>query len=344
MTQSTPTSIENERGEETMDDLMIRGIRIPVRVCELDHKNLRFFAANPRIFSVIGAGNNIPSQEEITKHLQGMDHVKALIQDIKANGGLIDPVIVKDGTLEVLEGNSRLAAYRALSINEPIKWGRIKCKVLPQDIGEDMIFSLLAQYHVKGKKDWAPYEQAGFLYRRHKNQNVDISTLSKEIGLGQPTVNLLIDTYQFMIDHNQTEISRWSYYYEYLKSRKIKKIRNQNENFDDIIVQKISSGEIPKAADIRGKLQIIATAPKRIVNKFIEDEINFEEAYERAVNAGGKNSSLNKLSTFVKLLNEKEFEREILNSNSQIRKQALYDMRKLVNKSNSILKKMESEY
>lgn len=311
------------------DELVIRGKRIPVKICHLEHKRLKFYPENPRIFSIIGAGEKLPAQEEIEERLLGMEHVKALIQDIKRNDGLIDPIIVKDGSLEVLEGNSRLAAYRALSQTDPIKWGYIKCILLPYDMSEDAVFALLGQYHVKGKKDWAPFEQAGFLYRRHKNQGVEITALAKEIGIGSGTVRQLVETYQFMIDHNQSELSRWSYFYEYLKSKKIKKARDANSGFDELIVAKVDSGEIAKATDIRDKLPIVATASDNVLKKFAKGELDFEEAYERAVDAGGDNASLRKLSAFRKWLGRKEIQDEMMELDGQAGQRARYEFKRL---------------
>jgi len=325
------------------DELVIRGKRIPVKICHLEHKRLHFYPENPRIFSIIGAGEKIPSQDEIEERLLGMEHVKALIQDIKRNDGLIDPVIVKDGSLEVLEGNSRLAAYRALSKDDPIRWGHIKCVLLPPDMSEDAVFALLGQYHVKGKKDWAPFEQAGFLYRRYKNQGVDISDLAKEIGIGRGTVRQLVDTYQFMIDHNQTELSRWSYFYEYLRSKKIKKARDANDDFDKMIVKKVESGEISKATDIRDKLPIVATASENILKKFAKGEVDFEEAYERAVDAGGDNASLRKLSAFRKWLGRKEVQDEMIELDGQAGKRARYELKRLAALTRSISDKLEPD-
>ena len=53
-----------------------------------------------------------PTQLEIETHMIGLDHVKKLANEIEAEGGLHDAVIVRGGTMEVLEGNRRLAAYR----------------------------------------------------------------------------------------------------------------------------------------------------------------------------------------------------------------------------------------
>ena len=52
----------------------------------------------------------------------------------------------------VLEGNSRLAAYRILKIEDPITWSKIDCKILSSDISEEFIFILLGNFHITGKK------------------------------------------------------------------------------------------------------------------------------------------------------------------------------------------------
>lgn len=341
--ESSKSAILSSVTTAVADDIVIRGNRIPVKICQLANKRLKFYPENPRIFSIIGAGEKLPSQEEIEKRLLGMEHVKVLIQDIKANGGLIDPILVKDGSLEVLEGNSRLAAYRALSEADPIKWGYIKCVLLPPDLSDDMVFSLLGQYHVKGKKDWAPFEQAGFLYRRHKNQSIDIATLSKEIGIGRGTVKQLVDTYQFMIDHNQTEVSRWSYFYEYLKSKKIKKARDEYQSFDALVVAKIESGEISKATDVRDKLPIVVTASDKVLKKFAQGELGFVDSYERAVDAGGDNASLRKLSAFRKWLGRTDVQNEILELEGQAGAKARFEFQRLAALTRSVKDKLGAE-
>src|SRR5713101_640731 len=97
---------------------------------------------------------------------------------------------------------------------------------------------------IKGRKDWVPYEQAGFVYRRFKNHGVGLEAVSKEIGLSLKQVMHLIDTYQFMIDHDEIEVGRWSYYDEYLKSAKITKAKKKYPELDKMIVKKIKSAEI----------------------------------------------------------------------------------------------------
>lgn len=47
----------------------------------------------------------------------------------------------------VLEGNSRLAAYRILAKNDPLKWSRVLVQILPEDISDSDIFTLLGTFH-----------------------------------------------------------------------------------------------------------------------------------------------------------------------------------------------------
>ena len=83
---------------------------IPIERCMRKQHQLRFYPKNPRIYSMVWENDEEPTQKEIEETLGVMDHVKELIQSIKANGGLLDPLLVRDGDNVVLEGNSRLAA------------------------------------------------------------------------------------------------------------------------------------------------------------------------------------------------------------------------------------------
>ena len=207
------------------DTLTLGGQEIPVRNGSLPVHDLSFYSENPRIYSLIQRPDVEPSQDEILNRLGGLDHVKQLIQSIRANGGLTDPMLVRDGDLVVLEGNSRLAAYRELVRNDAITWGMAKVRLLPPDISEKLVFALLGEYHIIGRKDWAPYEQAGYLYRRNVTHEVSSQSMASEMGLPVRTVNHLINTYKFMVDHDETSVTRWSYYDEYLKSHIVRKAR-----------------------------------------------------------------------------------------------------------------------
>lgn len=311
--------------EET---LLIRGVEVPVRILTIPQANLQFFVDNPRVYSILRSDGLEPSQEDIERKLLEMDHVKSLIQDIKLDGGLTDPVIVRAGSFEVLEGNSRLAAYRALAKIDPLKWASMKCRVLPEDLDESLIFALLGQYHIKGKKDWAPFEQAGFLYRRSVDHNIDYAQLAREIGLSKPRVEHLITTYQFMIDQGETDRARWSYYDEFLKSRVIKKARLSQPKLESLVVSKIKSGEIAKAVDVRDRLPVICSAPK-VLKKFVGGTYDFEDAYEGAVDAGADSAPYKKLAAFRQWLAKPEVADVLKRTTGETRKKIEFELDKL---------------
>ncbi|WJI76750.1 MULTISPECIES: ParB N-terminal domain-containing protein [unclassified Mesorhizobium] len=324
------------------ETLLIRGVEVPVETTSLAQKDLRFFVENPRVYSILRLDGAQPSQADIERKLLEMDHVKALIQDIKRDGGLTDPVVVRTGTLEVLEGNSRLAAYRALAKIDPVKWGHMKVRLLPQDLGESLIFALLGQYHIKGKKDWAPFEQAGFLYRRSKAHDVDPAKLAQEIGLSKRKVEHLIDVYQFMLDHEQADTAKWSYYDEYLKSSKIKKARLSHAGFDGLVVEKIKSGEIAKAVDVRDRLPVICSAPKAL-QKLVSGGYGFAQAHDHAVEAGADSTPLKKLGKFRQWLVLPETEAALNHTQDETRKKILFELGKIAGRIDTMTQRLKTQ-
>lgn len=316
-----------QTSDQATPTLTIRSKEVPVTTRFIEVAKLRFFPDNPRIYSIVRANGKDPSQEEIQEQLLQLDHVRALIIDIRQNGGLTDPVIVIDGSFEVVEGNSRLAAYRQLAKQDPVKWAMIKCTVLPADIEHSLVFALLGQYHIKGKKDWKPYEQAGFLYRRFHDHKIDAKSLADDIGLSSRKIRHLIDTYQFMLDHNETAIDRWSFFDEYLKSSKIRKVRETYPGFDDLIVAKINDDEIKKAMDLRDQLPVICAAPK-VVKKFVAGTLDFEEAHEAARAGGGNSTELKKVETFRKWIVSEKAE-AMVRTKGQIRGRILFELNKI---------------
>ncbi|MGA2545393.1 MAG: ParB N-terminal domain-containing protein [Rectinemataceae bacterium] len=269
-----------------------------------------------------------------------MDHVKQLVQSIRANGGLTDPLIVRDGDYVVLEGNSRLAAYRLLEGNDPIKWGKVKCTLLPKDISESLVFALLGEYHIIGKKDWAPYEQAGYLYRCYKQHGVEQAKMAQEMGLSTKKVGHLIDIYTFMVKHGDDVVERWSYYDEFLSHHSITKAREECPELDSVFIEKVKSGEIPKAVDVRDKLTKIAAVGGKVLKAFVTDEDNFEKCYDRAIARGADNVWYKRLNKFHEQLSDPDLKDIFLDMNEAHRKKCAFEMKKINQILDSLLSKL----
>jgi hypothetical protein len=241
--------------------------------------------------------------------------------------------------LEVLEGNSRLAACRQLAAKEPIRWGIIKCTVLPEDVDDSLVFALLGQFHIKGKKDWAPYEQAGFLYRRFKDHKVSAKVLSTELGLSPKRITHLVETYQFMVDNDEVDTSRWSYYDEYLKSNKIKKGRQKYPGMDAHVVEIIKSGAIERAMDLRDQLPTVCAFPA-ILKRFAEGKLSLEKSYERALDSGADSVLYKKAAAFRRWLTEQDIDALLANSPQNMRDKLLYEFEKIANRIAALKKKL----
>jgi len=314
--------------EEEHGTLLIKGTKIPTVTRMVDQSELSFWIDNPRVYSLLHQSEAKPDQIEVYKRLRELEHVRELVGDIRSNGGLIDPLIVRSGDMVVLEGNSRLAAYRYLAAADPVKWGQARCTLLPMDIPERLIFSLLGQYHVKGKKDWAPYEKAGFLYRRHKEQNVELSVVAGELGMSPKAARHLVDVFMFMIKHKDTDRERWSYYDEFLKSSKIRKAREEFAGFDELVVKEIKTGGIARAMDLRDKLPTICAAPK-IVKKYALSKTSFDDAYEDAKYMGGDSPELQRIKKFRAWLSGADAVTDITDQNRAVRQKLEYELKQL---------------
>ena len=303
---------------------------------DIEQGRLRFYADNPRIYSLVRGAGRVPDQDEILEQLLAHEHVRVLKEDIAANDGLIDPLIVREGDLVVLEGNSRLAACRFLAGRDPIRWATVRCTVLPADIDEKLVFALLGQYHLKGKQDWAPYEKAGFLYRRHTEHRIELSTVAEELGISAKEARHLVAVYQFMLDNDESDRSRWSFYDEYLRSNKIKPAREEHAGLDDFVVDQIKSGQIPRAVELRERLPVICAGPPKVLKRYMEGSVAFEEAYEAAVDAGGESHSLKKLRRFRDWLALSDTEDDLLDSNKQVRDRMLFELREIEKRSRKL--------
>lgn len=303
-----------------------------VEICELNQADLKFYTENPRVYSVLNIGGEEPSQIEIEEHMCNLDHVKQLRLSIESNGGLIDPLIVRDGDYTVLEGNSRLAAYRLLCRTDAITWGKVKCKVLPADIDDAAIFALLGQYHIIGRKDWDPFEQANYLFRRHQQTRLPVEYMAQELGISKQKAKNMIEVIRFMIENDDLNKRHWSHYEEYLKNGGIKKYRETNPDIDETIVEAIKTETIREAADMR-KLGEIAKVgdkqSKKVMQKIAEGEIDLYEGYEEVQDAGKLDDVVKKLKIFRQYINDNTIEKQIKGS-EEIYRQAQFEIKKII--------------
>ena len=326
-------------GDATPDVMLLRKKEIPVLSCALPQLELKFYTENPRIYSSVWLDEDEqPTQEEIFAVLSKAEHVREiLVPSIRNNGGLIEPILVRGDV--VLEGNSRLAAYRLLAAQDAERWRLIRARVLPESITDSEVFSLLGEYHMVGKKDWPPYEQAGYLYRRFKNHGIAEQELAAEVGLTQGKVRHAIKVYGFMVDRDDRHPSKWSYYDELLKGRRFEKARELYPDFDEVIARQIKTGDIPRAVDLRDQLPQITKMGGNTLRKLMNGKYTFEEAAEEAKLRGAGNYHLQKLKKFRTWLAEESIDKEIDEMTTDEIKPVKFELEKVYTRLGQLIKR-----
>ena len=172
------------------NEITVIGQKIQTRIVEIDIFKLKYWKENPRVNAIIKQKykSNDISDEEIEKELWEKESVKELYKEIERHGGLIDEILVKDNT--VLEGNSRLCAYRHLYLNadkrknenELLKWSLIRARIIPDDTSDQVVFSILGTWHIKGKAQWDTYEKAAYLKRMHTDYGSSYEDIAASIN------------------------------------------------------------------------------------------------------------------------------------------------------------------
>ena len=313
----------------------------------MNQQDLVFYVENPRVYSVIREnGNDNPSQHDIEMYMRSMEHVKELKVQIEQNGGLLEALLVvqKADEYVVLEGNSRLAAYRILYEGNPSKWGKVRVNLLPDTITEEEIFTLIGSVHLNKKKDWTVFEQAAYVYRQKQLQKCPDSTLAKKVGLSAPTVKKYIDVYQFMVNANDTVQSHWNYYEQYVTSKDIQKYRDTYPEMDDVVVKQIKTGQIKMAKDIRDKLGKIAKASdkgsNRIMRDYINESVDIDKAYTRFEATGKSGNNYGKIRDFRVLMTSDEFLKS-LKAESVGNASISFELKKIKKALDKLLKEIE---
>ncbi|MCY4132710.1 MAG: hypothetical protein OXF39_08750 [Nitrospira sp.] len=270
-------------------DMKILGKAIPLTNDYLDIKALRFLKDNPRVYACTHGEPNFDSltdeeqQNIIFKKLLQEPSVKNLKREVKRHGGLMEPILVRHDTMEVIEGNSRLAVYGQLQADKAEgEWDLIPCDIVSK-LTEDEQAAFLNQIHVKGKTQWSAYEKANFAYvRKERGWNVD--KIAGVFGESEGTIRTRVKVIEMMKHNKDNERSHFSYYDVLVRSKEISDAM-KNEGLSDFLLTRIKSfgpndedGDFT-AQELRKKLPVILKKPK-MLTKYTNGEIELDEAYQ----------------------------------------------------------------
>ncbi len=298
---------------------------------EMNVDELKFWPENPRVYSALrhSSSGYEPSQKEIEDVMTSLENVKRLRASIKAFGGLTHPLFVRNGV--VIEGNSRLAAYRLLCRTDKIKWAKVRCNILPSNMSDDLVFALIGSIHIDGVTEWTPFEQAGYLFRHLQKSKKPIEAIAKDCGLTPAKSKLYVKVYETMLANEDTDQSRWSYYLEMLKNSDIvTKSQNFPElNLVDTLCKKIKDGSITKANEFRdiAKLaKVNSSAANNALKAYINNEESLESAVTKVSEEEQKKHARKVASAFREFLTNQNFVLQLMNEDEDFK----YEMNRII--------------
>lgn len=275
------------------DSIVIHGRQLTVETKEIDIFDVDYYRDNPRVHYIVSRHTGDVTSEIIEKALMSMDATKDLVRDIEDNGGLIEAILVLNN--QVIEGNTRLCAYRRLyqKHNRSEKWKRIRANVIQDSVTTSEIFSILSNYHIKGKNPWDPYEKAACVARMIAN-GMSIEDAAREVRSNKQKVETMLKAYETMRKHYlakegdisspnsdvRDDLKKYSYFEAMYTNKDLAKRAEETPAFIDEFVEWVSTGRIPKAQDVRELHNVLNNKKARKTFTEADPEDAFDEAIE----------------------------------------------------------------
>jgi len=262
---------------------------------QLDISELRFYMENPRINYILTTHQGPVTQDLIQAKLLALDSTKDLVRDVLENKGLIEEVLVCGN--EVVEGNTRLAAYRRLHARYPADptWARIPAKVLHGEVKPEELFFILGTFHIRGKTEWGAYEKAAYIDRMVNELHESPSVVASQLGHKGGTVEAILKAYNAMSTvflpslpqtaddfETQDALRKYAYFEALYRQKELAAIAETTPGFVEEFAGWVKLGVFPKAADVRELPKVLAN--KRATDVFLRtiDE-DPEAAYNEAM-------------------------------------------------------------
>ena len=279
----------------TAKTITVQGRDIKYEIADLDIHSIEYYKDNPRINYII---SKFPpskvTQDLIEQELLRYDSTKERIQDLEHNKGMIDEIYVLRN--QVVEGNTRLCAYRRLSTKNPSedRWKKIKARVLPDDVTEEELFYILGIFHIKGKKEWDAFEKAAYMHKMIRVLKKSPEDIKKQLGIHNKTLEAMLKAYEVMSEKflpkeiidiktsdHKDQLKKYSYFDAFYHQKELVERAEASPGFIDEFVSWVREDRFKNAQSVRELPKILNN--KKACKKFCESEP--EEAYEEAKQA-----------------------------------------------------------
>jgi hypothetical protein len=273
--------------------ITVLGKAISYEIKDIDISKLEYYPDNPRINYIINKQlKGKINQELIQYELLNMQQTKDRMKDLENNKGLLDEVYVLKN--QVVEGNTRLCAFRRLSQKHPDdkRWKTIKARVLQENVTEEELFYILGTFHLKGKTEWDAFEKAAYIHKMIVVLKKNNDEIAEELNMQKKTLEASLKAYKTMIkkylpkikksktERKNDEIKKFSYFNAfYLQKDLVERVEN-TPKFEDTFVEWVIEERFNNAQGVRNLPKILKNNRALKIFKESEPEIAYDEAMQ----------------------------------------------------------------
>ena len=261
--------------------------KIPLPQLRLDPMNVRFKHLAREI-----------SENDIDRHIWEEEDAKTLYKQIKIAGGLMEPPVViqsSDKQYLVKEGNRRVVCLRRLSkeahdtkfAKEGYNYSKdhfdeVQCIVLPSNLSQKDIDSLIGTRHVSGPKEWATLNRAWYIYEMYTRDNMDYDEIRQILGFGKGTVIRMVKAFEKTIDFGKAHpedkswFRKFTYFDELFKKPELRQWIDQDPANTTTFIDWVADGKFDDVRDVRILPDVLADPDA--VKVFKSDDGNISKA------------------------------------------------------------------
>ena len=238
-------------------------------------------------------------EEEIERHIWEEEDAKTLYKQIKISGGLMEPPVVVGNNDQYLvkEGNRRVVCLRKLSKEahegklapEGYKYpddhfDEVQCIVLPSDLSQKDLDSLIGTRHVSGPKEWATLNRAWHVYEMYTRDNMDFDEIRQVLGYGKGTVIRMVKAFERTMEYGKKHprdkawFRKFTYFDELYKKPQLRDWVDQDSTNVQSFIDWIASDKFADVRDVRILPEILAD--KDTLKHFLAPDGNVAKARE----------------------------------------------------------------
>lgn len=235
----------------------------------LNVEDIQLDYENPRIKNYLELyPTSLLGSDEIAMALGAGDSgsYAVLKESIRVNRGIINPIIVNkksDGTMVVIEGNTRVQIYKEFAEANPKDdaWKTIKALV-HSDLDDLNIHAIRLQSHLVGPRPWNPYSKAKYLHKLCYVDSYPMDHIVAMCGGNKAEIANLIDAFVDMdkvyrpimesLGEEGVDPQEFSKFVEFQKKKTKLSIALAKNNFSKKdFAQWVAKGKIDRAEDVR---------------------------------------------------------------------------------------------